>query len=220
MKRILKLILKGAAVFLLVTYVLMGLSYAIRVAKIEINRQQSLSTLQNVIREAVDSNKPQDVATWIRMRPVTETEAITDIIIPNSGALEAGTFITLSLRNLRIDKPEDALFWLQMARYRMRFDALRCQAGAAAPSYEALLAAMTPAQIDRLLVKHPELVKKSVQRVMDFDAKYPAANAPDYTCKMLGDIARHPLAPIPREKWEAVRKSLRISTLSALRQMK
>lgn len=220
MKRIMKLILKAAVVFLLVTYMVMGLSYAIRIAKIEINRRQDLSALQSVIREAVDSNKPEDVATWIRARPFSETQAITDIVIPNSGALEAGTFLTLSVRTLRADKPEDALFWLQLARYRMRFDTLRCQAGMAAQSYEELLAAVTPAQIGKLLQAHPELVKKSVQRVMDFDAKYPAANAPDQTCSMLSRMTRKEFAPLPRAKWEAVRKTLRLSTESALRLMK
>ncbi len=220
MKRILKFLVKWGSIALFAVYLVAGLTAAIHVGRLEKNRLDSVAALPGIIRDAVDDGHPEAVAQWISMRPAAETKAIIDIVTPNSGALEAGTFFALSIRTLRTGTREDALFWLQLARYRLRFDTLRCRAGAMPNAFDGLLAAMTPPAITTLLTDHPDLEKKSVQRVMDFDTKYPAANSPDQTCRILSHLSRSKPDPLPQSQWEDVRLLLRHMTESALKKMK
>ncbi|MBI3441130.1 MAG: hypothetical protein HY052_04915 [Proteobacteria bacterium] len=200
-------------------YVFVGVSATITLVQEELNRQQDVGALVDVIRKSVGENRLNDVTAWVRFRPLAETQTLIGMITPDSGKLGPDMFFELYRRQLQQDRLEDALFWLQLARYRLRYDTLRCGGSGGIDVFDQILNLISSKKIENLLQQHPELVKKSVQQVLDFDAQYPAVNRPDFVCKLANKLKKSNASPGPKEQWERIRLNLRANTEAALKQM-
>ena len=203
----------------MVFYVLAGVSASFTLFKTEMNRRQGIDELSAVIKKAVEENKPDDVTAWVRLRPSAETKALTGIITPESGLLGPYIFFELSRRQMLEGHMEEALFWSQLGRYRLRYDALRCGAQDSTQALDKLMPFFSPKKIQGLLQQHPELVRKSVRQVMDFDAKYPARNSPAFVCSLVNGMTKSNVPEVPREQWEHIRQTLRAVTRQFLKEM-
>jgi len=206
-------------VLLFLGYLIVGISAVLTLVNIGQNRRQTLDALPALIQKAAGSDRPGDVAAWARFRPLAETAGLIEIIKPESGSLGPDIFFELSRRELLQNHPEEALFWSQLARYRLRYDILRCGAAKSSQTLEKILGAFASPKIQDILQQHPDLVKKSVRRVLDFDAKYPARNSPAVICGLAGKLNRSDAPPVPEEQWGDIRHTLRAVTEAALKDM-
>lgn len=217
--RSLAFLVRVIVVILFLCYIVVGVSATLSLVRLEANRKQDISILPGLIQKAVARDMLNEITAWVRFRPLIETGKLIEKIKPESGWLSPDIFFELSRRNLQQGHPEDALFWSQLARYRLRYDTLRCGASDSAQTLEKMLQSFSSPKIQELLQQHPELVKKSVRQVLDFDARYPARNSPTFICALINKIDRNKAPPVPKEQWQDIRHMLRSVTESSLKQM-
>ncbi|MCE9508245.1 MAG: hypothetical protein K8R48_08060 [Alphaproteobacteria bacterium] len=219
MKKFFRFVLKFFISVIMICYVLIGISASFTLYKMEMNARQSISDLSSVIQAAIDEGRPGDVFTWVHLRPLAETAALIDIITPESGKLNPDIFFEISSRQIRQGLMEDALFWSQLGRYRLRYDALRCGAPDSVETLSKIMQVLSSPKLQNLLQQHPELVKKSLKQVLDFDAKYPANNSPASICATVNKITKSNAPQIPREQWGRIRLTLRAVAEQNLKEM-
>jgi hypothetical protein len=196
------------AAVLLFIYVLLGVTATKELYKRNIIRAQDISTFNTVIDDAVQKDDTSAVTTWLRARPLAETDKLVEMVTPKSGVLEPAAFIEIFRRELDLGRTEEALFWLQMGRYRLRFDIIRCGAETdALKSFDKTFNRARRPETDALLQAHPETLKKALRRVLDFDAKYPAHDNPAAICKAISKAL-----PAGEASWDVFRQSLRKHT--------
>lgn len=212
-------IFKAFAIFLMVGYTYIGAESFLILVRKEINKHQDVTALRGVIASAVADDQLTEVTTWVKFRPAAETDAIIDIITPESGSLETSIFFEISRRRLEQGKKEDALFWSQLGRYRLRFDLIRCSASGSIEKIGKFLTFFRSPEIDDLLFQRPELVKKSVQQVLDFDKKYPAHNSPSLICNAVNRLENVNFVPSESKAWAGIRDVLRAVTEASLKEM-
>jgi hypothetical protein len=197
-----------AVVLAMLAYVSLGTLAAAALYKKHTYRGQDLEALNAVITNAAEEGHMLTVTTWVNSRPLEETDKLIAALVPKSALLEPGTFFELFRRELRRGNTEEALFWLQLGKYRLRFDAMRCKnAEEAAAKFDILVNRLPSKEIDAFLKDNPGALKKSLQRVLDFDEKYRAADDPAMICRAVG-----PGAPADTEDWGAIRSALREQT--------
>lgn len=219
MKKFFKFVLNFLLYSLLLCYAFVGISAAWTLYKKEINSRQSLSDLTGVIQTALEEGRPSDVTAWVHLRPQDETAALIDAISPQSGQLDPYVFFELSARQMRLGHEEDAFFWHQLGRYRMRYDVLRCGAPDGVEVLDRFLALFPSDKFQDTLQKRPELLKKSIRQVLDFDAKYPAENDPASFCAAIDKLAKSNVLPATRQQWDGIRGMLRSVSEKSLKEM-
>jgi hypothetical protein len=219
MKKFFRFVLNFFLSILMACYVFIGISATFTLYKMEMNSRQNVGDLKTIIQTAVGEGSPSDVFTWVHLRPLSETAALIDIVRPQSGELGSDIFFEFSARQMQLGHAEDALFWSQLGRYRLRYDALRCGAPDSVETLNDILALFPSPKIQDVLEQHPELLKKSIQQVLDFDAKYPAGNNPASICSAVDKMSKSDAPPVPREQWGRIRLTLRTVTAQALKEM-
>lgn len=201
------------AIFLL-AYLVQGARSTAHLLKVNSVRQQSLDEVPALCEKAVRVDRLHDVTEWVQMRPQAETGRLIEILTPQSGQMEPLLFLELMRRKVRQKETEEALFWLELALFRLRFDALRCGQPDSIEIINTLMEGYSRfmPEIKELMGRRPELVKVMVRRVMDFDAQYPARNSPAFICESLGRITNNDAPPVPAEHWNGMRQALRAVT--------
>ncbi len=203
----------------LICYVYVGGQSFLMLVQKDINKRHDVQALHAVILESVAEDNLGRITAWVKLRPESETEEIINILTPESGSLEASVFFELSRRRLLQEKMEEALFWSQLGRYRLRYDVLRCGAGSSVEKIGKLLNFFAAPAIDDFLAQDPGHLSKSLHQVLDFDKKYPARNSPALLCKAISRMERDGATPVPPDEWGRVRDTLRDVTKSALKEM-
>ncbi|HYD18028.1 MAG TPA: hypothetical protein VEF76_06090 [Patescibacteria group bacterium] len=163
--------------------------------------------------------KPEKLYKTISKRPISETERIIEVLMPHTARMSTFTFLYYSSRLEQLGKRDEALFWWQFGRYRARFDALRCGSAKAVENVGDVLN----------LVPHPEFppdeqldkftVEKSLKRVLELDAKYPADNIPEDLCEPLRAMEGGRFISVGHDRWADIRYTLRYMTEYRLKQM-
>ncbi len=203
---------KLAVFALFLVYIFVGTSSAMDLYARNKLRAQDINALYAVIEDATHSGDFRTVTAWVKARPLAETDTLVKMIIPKSPALEYSTFYEIAQREVQLERPEEALFWLQLSRFRLRYDTIRC--GASAASIKAFDRVMDLMQLDAvsdLIATYPSMQKAAVQKVLDFDEKYPAHNNPLMLCKTISVEL-----PVEEQYWENFRKLLRPKTTDFL----
>jgi hypothetical protein len=207
--RIFRFFFKLAVALALITYVFFGMGTTIQLVKINSNKKQDIGALNEVIDQAVRNGEPHAATSWVRLRPLTETDIIIDIVTPKSADLEPGMFFELFRRQISLDNTEDALFWEQLARFRLRYDAIRCQVPDGYKSLEGVLNFFESDKIIKMLKNDPKIQEKSLREVLDFDEKYPAHNNPAFTCDIIRKSSGIIAQQMPEKDWNRERLSMR-----------
>lgn len=172
-------------------------------------RKSDVSALESVIGKALKENDLPRVRKWVSMRPLSETEDIVRIIEPHSGELGTALFAEIANRYTKLKNIDRAAFWYQYVRFRMRFDTLRCGSPDSVEVMSALFSLFPNEEMGKAFENDPALAKRSIQQVLDFDAKYPANNSPADICAPLNDIGSTRYVMLEKEKWRDVRFTLR-----------
>ncbi len=189
--KILRLMLKVFIAALMAFCVAAGVMSAIGLYTQQLYRSQPITALETLVDRAALTGDRGEVAAWLSARPLAEMPADLKILIPESATLAPQSFFTVSQRELKLGHPKEALFWLELGRYRLLYDLLRCGGKPKeARMLNQMLNAMMSAQIQALIRAHPESVDQALQRVLDFDVKYPAADEPSHVCDLAVSKAR------------------------------
>lgn len=166
------------------------------------------------ITQETEKGNKVDALLLMQIVPLDQNEELFTALAPLTPTLPNSYFFTLSQRAFKAGNLEDGVFWEQYARWRLRYDALRCK-GVDMVEVSNRIANIGSANkyFDYAITQNPNLIKKSIQRVLDFDAQYPPANNPSEICKAYAKVIQHSSSEIVEEEhWEQVRETLRATT--------
>ena len=207
--KVVRFALKSVIALLMLFYVAAGVMSAISLYMQSRYKAEPIYALETLVDQAALSGDKGEIAAWLSSRPLAETPAELKILIPESAPLSPQSFFAIFRRELKLGHPKEALFWLQLGRYRLLYDLLRC---GGTPEEERMLNKMLnimpSPQIDALIRAHPEYINEALQRVLDFDAQYPAADDPALFC----NLAVHADQPADRVDWPLYHQALRDMT--------
>jgi hypothetical protein len=183
-------------------------------------RQQPLATVSELLQESLAKNDPQILSLWIFRRPMADMPEIFAAIEPKAELISSLIFMRQAQYFMGNKQPGEALFWYLHARYRLRFDALRCGAPTGPETMNTVLNMLSPPDIEELVPAEGPDLAAELQRVLDYDAKMPAKNNPTDICEVLNRISRGNFVMVPEEHWAGLRHTLRLATEESLRQMR
>jgi hypothetical protein len=187
-------------------------------ASIKILRLRPIDDAAGIFANA--QQDPYAVEYWMAFRPLTDTPYILDHADEVAPYLGHAAFFELSRRALYMDRPDDAKFWKMMARYRLRYDLVRCafsEASEGGEILERINGHMPQWQPDDLT---PAESVTLMRRVLDYDEKHPPQNDPARVCRQVRSLTRSESHDItrPRAEWENMRFSLRYATEDSIKE--
>jgi len=197
---------RAVGVLLMLCYVYAGVVALTALVRAEVNARAPVADLARLIDTAHDLS---ELPAWVRLRPLSDTPALIEVVTPRAGRVGPDLFIELARRQVQLKNTEEGLFWMQLAKYRLRYDILRCGQPGMIEKIDMLLAALAPKDILSLLGEKPELFKVSIRRVLEFDAQYPPTASPDHICQAIARLNEAKVIPVPASEWEWIRNSLR-----------
>lgn len=214
-----KIILRIAAVLFFVSYLAMSLPLAWQWGWSAYYKSQPLSRLDGLLAESIKGADQSELMAWINLRPEYEREEIQSKLEPHSALLDP--FIFLLFSQWAADKLdiEKTVFWHFYARYRVRFDALRCGAPDSVRNIDGVMALMPEKHITATVQRWPHLIPASIQAVLDYDAEHPALNNPVRICRIVYEIEGNNFTMVKRENWQQMRHMLRARTELSLKEM-
>lgn len=217
-KRSILFILRAIGVILFLAYLAVTGPSALSWGELKWVRFQPLEQITQVAERSIKRD-PQDLVKWVSMRPSYERKQIMEKLEPYSGQISSGMFLIYSHWMMDSGQEKEAIFWRQYGRYRLRYDALRCGSPQSTENMAGLLALFPDRGVQEAIAKDPSIVKISLQRVLDFDAKYPADNNPIDICPTIQKLDGGKFAMVKREDWRTIRHTLRLMTEYALEKM-
>lgn len=154
--------------------------------------------------------KPDKIVEWLSARTANEA----DIIMPKLEActphMSSITFLIFSNWKFQQGKLEEALNWRQYARFRARFDALRCGSNEAGDNFNSLIDISSRDELQNIMARNPSLQPKSITWALEYDAKFPPPqNNPYNICKNLTAMEAGKFKMVPRAEWGGIHTTLR-----------
>lgn len=150
-------------------------------------RSQPIERAIEVAQESLYSS-PQDaekLRKWLAMRPYSEGEKLIKMMEPFAGRMSGMTFLVYSGWLVHENKMDDATFWRQYARFRIRYDAVRCGSYDAVDLLNEILGDVPQPAIQQYMAQHPNDLPKMLLRVLEYDKNHPAENNPAQFCEDL-----------------------------------
>lgn len=213
-------ILRAMAVLVFVGYVLYTAPMAYSWIQMKWVRAQPLEQALPTAEAYIKDGHPEKIADWVLSRPVSERKQLMEILEPLTGELPSGLFIAYASWEHNLGNAEQSLFWYQYARYRLRYDALRCGIPSGTDDMTGLLDLMPRDSVQKTMTENPKLLPVMIERVLKYDAKYPANNNPADICSKLNTLNNTSFVMLPQERWADNRYILRMATEAALKRMK
>lgn len=214
-----KFILRIVAALFFISYLLMTVPHAAAWAWQSYYRQQPMSAMQGYLEKAVKGDGA-DLLKWIRARQPSERPEILAQLEPHTGKLPSMFFMTFARWAAEEDNVDKAVFWHFFARYRLRYDALRCGAPDSVENMDGLLSLIPEGQITPTIArKSKTLLAENLQEVLDFDAKYPAENSPKDICDLIFKIEGAKFLLVAPRHWNVIRHDLRRITEQGIQQI-
>ncbi|MDP2205148.1 MAG: hypothetical protein Q8K65_02465 [Alphaproteobacteria bacterium] len=175
-------------------------------------KSQPVSRLDGLIEAYAGSSDQSKLLVWIQNRPEHEREQIKEKLLPHAGELDSVLFLFLAEWAVQERDAEQVVFWNFYARYRLHYDALRCGAPNSVMNMKGFISLISEDYIDKIVARNPHLLPKTIQKVLDMDALYPANNDPSGICKIIYKLERTEFKPAHRERWPSIRHTLRAVT--------
>jgi hypothetical protein len=207
-----RFVLRAAGVLFFIGYVFTAAPMAWTWSWSAHYKSEPLSALDGRIEKALSSPNQSELLAWVNLRDKIEREIIREKLEPHTGYLDPFLFLFYSRWAVEDLQAEEIIFWHMYARYRLRYDALRCGAPDSVINMRGLLQLMPTGYIDAILERWPHLLKPAIQRVLDYDAEYPAANNPARICEVIYNIEGYTYRTADRKHWAAIRHTLRKQT--------
>lgn len=177
-----------------------------------------------VLETAIATDDFAPVQRWITYRPRSERADHAAVLEARIEDIPAPLVAVIVEASRARGAAEATRFWLMMARYRLRFDVLRC-------GQPDLIDALKQAQMMATALPHlrNELAAidsdragtiRLLQQVLDYDAKYPARNSPAFTCTLMQGLSASDTNLTPPDTWATTRHTLRLVTERAVADLK
>ncbi len=215
-----KIILRIAAALFFISYLALTAPLAWQWAWSAYYKSQPLSHLDTLIAKELNSPDQSQFMAWVHLRPAYEREEIQKKLEPHSAKLDPFFFLLFSQWEADKLDIEKTVFWHFYARYRVRFDALRCGAPDSVKNVDGIMSLMPEGHITATVQRWPHLIPASIQEVLDFDARQPAANNPARICRIVYELEGHNFAIASPERWQQIRHTLRARTELSLAEMR
>jgi hypothetical protein len=180
-------------------------------------RLQDVSQMPRVLSQSFARGDAAWAESWITYRPLSDSGAMMKRLDPYTPAFSPFVFFNLARRARYLGDAGETRFWSMLARYRLRYDILRC--GGADTAEDVAMLTRVFSSLDPGFSESipPGDEVAAVRRVLDFDAQYPAADDPDKICRILGLLRQKNFTPVPQDRWDAIRFGLRHATDRMLR---
>jgi hypothetical protein len=161
--------------------------------------------------------RPEEFRTWLAYRPSSEGDYIIKTLTPWSSKLSGMTFLIFARWEEFNNRPEEAAFWREYARFRIRDDALRCGSYDAIGLMGDILKLVPPTPVGEQQYMTPETLPKLLRRILDFDTLHPPQNYPLEFCHALTATQefhdKMKFKMEPPSGWEDIHRELRSVTL-------
>lgn len=214
-----KIILRIAAGLFFVSYLAFTGPLAWQWAWSAYYKSQPLSHLDTLIAEDLNSDDQSQFMAWVHLRPAYEREEIQKKLEPLSAKLDPFFFLLFSQWEAEKLEIEKTVFWHFYARYRVRFDALRCGAPDSVKNVDGIMSLMPEGHITATVQHWPHLIPVSIEEVLEFDARMPAENSPARICRIVYELEGRNFKAADRERWQQIRHTLRSRTELSLAEM-
>lgn len=205
--------------------VLLYLSSAVpgfyRWTKIKQVRAEPVETLQRAVDRSVIRRKPEELVFWIASRPEDDSRYLLETLPAMASDLPSNIFFDLAKRAQKLGRHEDYLFWTFYARFRLRYDLLRCGDPDAVKMINTLADALGTKDIATMAIENnPGKMADMIEKILDFDAHHPARNDPSPVCTHILKIKKNKFAIAPPSEWAAVRHVLRNVTERGVKELR
>lgn len=150
---------------------------------------------------------------FIRNYPPAQAQTVHDTLRPLTPQFNADYFFMLANKFYRNGDIDTALFWNTVARFRLRYDAVRCQSEMAdmlSNDFSILLT--EPGLLKAMLKTNENDLARRLEKTLSFDEKHPPENNPRYFCEFL-ERYKHldNVAVADPENWNNMRRALRLT---------
>lgn len=154
--------------------------------------------------------KPDKIIDWLTSRKVSEADLIMEKLEACTPHLSSITFLAFSNWKFQQGKKLEALNWRQYARFRARFDALRCGSNDAGDNLNEIIDISAREEFQQMMARDPSLQPKSIVWALEYDAKFPPPqNNPAALCKQLNSMENGRFTMVPRSEWGSIHRTLR-----------
>ncbi|MDD9900461.1 MAG: hypothetical protein OXT65_05745 [Alphaproteobacteria bacterium] len=209
---------KGMLFVFMLTYIAAGLWGTRNWLQLKIVRMHDLGRLEVMLAEAQNAEDMDDISSWLRARPLSESSYILSAMRPHIHKMPSFYVIDLIRRSHHISDDEQKKFWTMMMRFRLQYDSMRCGLGDVQKTLHGVIDLLyTAAAISEQNVLVDIGTTEAMDVTMDvlaFDAKQPAQNDPTETCIMIAnmtpEIEKYSL--VPKQEWANLRFALRYGT--------
>lgn len=195
--------------FFLASYFFLGIAFTWGWAETQWIRHKPIDTLYERVEAARSNNDLSGALRMVNLQPLDRSQEVLDQMLPHAGKLESGFFFELARRHLYLGKAEEAVFWAQLGRLRLRFDFLRCNHQLSRELSDQFVNLATPAEIAQYLADHPQDMVPILKKVLIWDEQNPPPRAMLFDCNILDNFSQKKSTPLPEDSWDKVREGLR-----------
>lgn len=220
LKSSVKFIFRFLMVVLFLFYIVIGAGALSGVVVREINRTKNIDSFAAFVDENIKLNKSVEIEDWIKSRTLEDLDKIAEVVGERASDLPPNIFFRVSSMMFNKDRVEDALFWFNLGKYRLRYDMLRCGGSKAIDNIEGFISILFDLKIDRLYEGQEGLLEKSLKRVIEFDKDHPPMNDIADICVLVEGLEKEKLTPKPEEDWPMIREGLIKSAADFLKEEK
>lgn len=220
----LSFILRAMVAIVIVIYLLFALPSIWRWAGVEWVRHQPPERFAELVAAGEKSGDFKPALHWLAQRKRSEYALHTPLILEKISILPPGFVAWPAMQAREAGDVEQTRFWMMMARYRLRYDLLRCGNPDLVAQVNDILRTMEVMQGHNELDTisgDPVATADLLQEVLDFDAQNPMRNDPRTTCDAMAQLNQNtPLQPAAPESWAPIRHTLRVVTEQAIADMR
>ena len=164
----------------------------------------SLSALEQTTQTLADQDQHDLIALLLNSYPIENLDQVVGEMSKSASDLNTPFFFAVSNRYVFAENMEEALFWNTYARFRVRYDAVRCDyflSDVVSDEFSILNASLE--LTEKFLRLDQDKRQALVRQVLDFDAAHPPKNDPDYFCKFIQRFkSTGKIAVLPEDDWD------------------
>ena len=178
----------------------------------------SISALEQTTQTLIDQDQHDLAALLLNSYPVENLDQVVEEMSKMASDFNAPFFFAVSNRYVLKEDTEQAIFWNIYARFRVRYDAVRCDyflSDVVSDEFSIINANLE--LTEKFLRLDQDKRQDLVRQVLDFDAAHPPRNDPDYFCKFIQQFkSTDKIAVLPEDDWDIRHDLLRTSAQAFL----
>ena len=181
----------------------------------KVTRLADVSRVDSIARADLQrpNPDPDDLRIWLSRRPISDGEQLMKRLEPYIGQMSGQTFLLYAGWEANAGKIDDAVFWRQYARFRIRYDVLRCGSYDAVETVAKIMNDLPQEDVKKRMMETPQNLPKEIKQVLDFDRAHPPVNDPAQFCAALAKLEefrdRIKIKMVSPSQWPIIYSTLR-----------